>query len=202
MAQSVYKVTTDQGEYHVTVDEPEGQAHMAAAPASGDALAENVYNLGAGALKTAARVGQMIPGMATATDKLYHLPAGASVRATQPSNTGQRVGGAVADLALGSAIGAADLPGAAAQFAPGIKVTSVKNVAQGAADAVKPVLVYSSRVLDGAAAAARTALVGSGPITPEKIGAVVGKYGAKAVGAAMTVLGLGAGWAAWEALKK
>lgn len=150
-----------------------------------------------GAIKQPGRLVQAIPGVTALTDKLYGLPPGASEQSMQPTNTAQEVGGYVADAAEIAGAGAADAGmvytrNALGQFTRAPYMGSVAGKA----------LDIGSRVSQGAIAAVRTSLGVNGPITAEKIGGLVGRYGVKAVKAAMYGAGIGAGWEAWEALKK
>lgn len=172
---------------------------------SGDALVQNIRNLGAGAIKTAAGIGQLIPGMTQATDAIYGLPKGASSRATQPSNTGQKVGGFALDAVLAGATGAAMLP--AGPITPGASVSSalvnmVEPITDAIGNAARPTVDVVSRMSHAALKGAYEGLVGKGPVTAEKIGALVAKYGVNAVKLAAQGLGLGAGYEAWRALSK
>lgn len=170
---------------------------QSASPAPYQTTGQIAKDVVAGVIKQPGRLVQMIPGVATATDKVFGLTPGSSAQAMQPTNTAQKIGGYVADAAEIAAGGAADsgmvyTRNAAGQF---IKAPFMQSLAGKGAQMI-------GEVSQGAIQAAKTALLGSGPVTTTKIGALVGKYGVAAVKAAMTGLGLGAGYEAWEKLTK
>lgn len=156
-------------------------------------------DVGIGLMKKAARVGQIIPGVSGFTDKLYGMEPGSSEKMMQPANAAETAGGLLGDAALLAATGAADIPGA--PNVPGMKVIP-KTVAQGIQTAAKPVVQTVDTFSHAAMKGAVEALVGKGPITPEKVTEVVAKYGRGAAKFALGVVGGKAIWEAWDALKK
>jgi hypothetical protein len=180
--------------------QPKGQVIYSNAPKVGPSLSD-VVDVAIGAFKQPGRLVQMIPGVAAATDKLYGLPSGASAQSMEPTNTAQRVGGIGADVAemLGTGMaeaGVAYTRNALGQF---VKAPYVQTVAGRAARAAAgPV----ADVMGGAANALKNELGFGGSVTAAKVGSLVGRYGAKAIKAAMYGAGLGAGYDAWEELTK
>lgn len=172
------------------------------APATADALVENIKNLGMGALKSAARVGQMIPGVAATTDAAFGLPSGASRTATEPSNTGEKVGGLAADAALTGAIGAADLP---MTMPNGVRLVNNKTVGQVVGQKIAAGSGAALDALEGVSRGAMQAVkaeIGTGPVTAEKVGALATKYGFKAVHAVLNGMGIGIAYDALKAMFK
>lgn len=154
---------------------------------TGDVLLDNAANVALGAAKKAARVGQMIPGVSAATDTLYGFQPGTSERFTQPSNTAQKVGGFLTDAALIGATGAADIPTSAP---PGTRMIQPKSFADWIATKVGNATADAETVTKEALEGARKELIGKGPLTAEKVGATVAKYGKRAVALAAGTLGI------------
>ncbi len=154
-------------------------------------LAGAAVDVPVGMVKSAARMGQMIPGMTAATDKLYGLPAGASEQSTQPTNATQAAGGLLNDVALAVATGGAEVGGPIIGRTAGY--LSNPTVAQRGAVAAGRATDFTANV----ATALRTQL-SSGPVTPEKVASLIVKYGKDAVKGAIVA---GGGYGAWQAVK-
>lgn len=159
-------------------------------------VAEDLKNVAIGAIK---QPGRLVQGAASGllnvdfpaiTDRAYGLPSGASAQAMQPENTAQKVGGYLADAAEVAGAGAADAGIVGSRYGVGTS-TQAGRILTRATE-------IGSDVSQGAIAAAKSILLSGGPVTAEKIGAAVSKYGIDAAKLALKGLGLGAGLEAWK----
>jgi hypothetical protein len=117
-------------------------------------------------VKTAGRLVQAIPGVTAATDALYGLPEGSSARAMQPTNTNERIGGYLGDLALSRGV-----------LRSGIGATGQAVINRG--------VQTGARVLRSAAEELSPA-----GLSPERIGQAIATYGKRAVADALIGAGL------------
>lgn len=141
-----------------------------------------------GMAKQMGRYAQMVPGVATVTDKVFGLPSGASEKAMQPTNPSQTAGGYVADLAIGKGAGNVGTAGKVWSNANGW--VDNPTVAEKAGAAIK-----------NTADAIRAKLTSGGPVTAEKAADLIVEYGKDAVKLALVGMGGGAGYAAWRAVR-
>lgn len=145
-----------------------------------------------GAAKNLGRAVQMIPGVATATDKMFGLPEGASKQAMQPTNPTQTAGGYVGDAALMAAT-------AGAEAGPAI-LSRTAGYASNPTIAARIAASAPAQFAADTAAAVRSQLA-TGPITPDKVAKMITTYGKDAVKLGIVGLGGAAGYEVWRAVR-
>jgi len=148
-----------------------------------------------GAAKNLGRAVEMVPGFAEGTDLMFGLPAGASRQAMQPSNPTQTAGGYVGDAALLAATGGAEAGAPILSKTAGY--ISNPTVAERGLEAAKGAASFGADTV----AAVRSQLTSGGPITADKVGGLIVKYGKEAVKLALVGIGGGAGYEAWRAVR-
>lgn len=152
----------------------------------GKRLMDAAVDVPIGAVKNLGSAVQTIPGVATATDKLYGLPAGASKRAMEPTNATQTAGGYVGDLALMAATAGAEA--GPAIMTRGMGYISNPTVLERAKSVAAPAAEVSADLVK----AIGKRLV-RGPLTTEKVADLIVTYGKDAVRLGLTgTLGYGA----------
>lgn len=158
----------------------------------GQRVADAAVDMPIGMIKNAGRMVQAIPGVTAATDALYGLPKGASAQAMQPSNTNQRVGGYLGDVALAAATAGAEVGGPILSRTAGY-ISNPTVAERAAAAASGPAQLAGDTIT-----AIKAKLAAGGPVTPDKVASLVVKYGKDAVRAAVVA---GGGYGAWQAVK-
>lgn len=174
-------------------------------PSYAATVEDRLVGLGKRVMRAGQQIGNIpkvfgAPGLSEFTDAAFQFPKGTSWNASEPSNQAQSEGGqyTAALASLAATGGAADVPIAPPNLAPGVRVIGTKTMGDVAIKSGSAISDALTSMGEGFVKAARKDLVGGGPITAAKIGRAVEKFGVKAVKAAAYGAGAGLIWEAWR----